>query len=163
LANQAQDHSADATGEKRPSVVDRYFEVSLLVMLATSFTTLALTGRLDVPFMLIFSAALGLKLWRHLRGADFNVQPYTATRLGILCIFFYALDIVMLSPGPALIDRVLTATVHLVLLATVIKVFSARTSRDYGYLAALSFLMMLAAAVYTVSTLYLAGLALYIL
>jgi transglutaminase-like putative cysteine protease len=50
-----------------------------------------------------------------------------------------------------------------VLLATVIKVFSARTSRDYGYLAALSFVMILAAAVYTVSMLYLAGLALYIL
>jgi hypothetical protein len=83
--------------------------------------------------------------------------------LGILCVLFYAVDLFILSPGPALLDRILSATVHLVLLATVIKVFSARTYRDYGYLAALSFLMVLVAAVYTVSMLYLAGLALYIL
>jgi transglutaminase-like putative cysteine protease len=163
MGGQGQDHFADATGDKPPGVVDRYFEVSLLLMLATSFTTLALTGKLDIPSTLVFSAALVLKLWKHLGGVDFNLQPSTATRLGILCVLFYALDVLMLSPGPALIDRVLSATVHLVLFATAIKVFSARTYRDYGYLAALSFLMMLAAAVYTVSTLYLAGLTLYIL
>ncbi len=163
MASQVRNHSADAASEKRPSIVDRYFEVSLLLMLATSFATLALTGKLDVPSTLVFSAALALKLWQQARGADLNLQPSTATRLGILCIFFYALDFLILSPGPTLSDRMLTATVHLVLFATIIKVFSARTYGDYGYLAALSFLMMLAAAIYTISMLYLAGLGLYIL
>lgn len=160
MAGQVQDHSAN---RKSPSVVDRYFEVSLLLMLATSFTTLALTGKLDTASKLVFSAALVLRLWKHVRGSVFNLRPATATRLGILCILFYAVDLFFLSPGPVLLDRILAATVHLVLLATVIKVFSARTYRDYAYLAALSFLMVLAAAVYTVSMLYLAGLALYIL
>ena len=160
MASQVQNHSA---GRNPPTVVDRYFEVSLLLMLATSFTTLALIGKLDTPSKLVFSAALVLKLWKHAAGSDFNLPPSTSTRLGILCIFFYAVDLFVLSPGPALLDRILAATVHLILLATVIKVFSARTYRDYGYLAALSFLMVLAAAVYTVSMLYLAGLALYIL
>jgi protein-glutamine gamma-glutamyltransferase len=118
---------------------------------------------LDTSFKVVFSAALIVKLWKHAGGSDFNLQPSTATRLGVLCIFFYAVDLFILSPGPALLDRILAATVHLVLLATVIKIFSARTYRDYGYLAALSFLMVLAAAVYTVSMLYLAGLALYVL
>jgi protein-glutamine gamma-glutamyltransferase len=155
-----QNHSAD---RKPPCVVDRYFEVSLLLMLATSFTTLALTGQLDTPSKLVFSAALILKLWKQAEGSDFNLQPSTAKHLGILCIFFYAVDLFILSPGPALLDRILAATVHLVLLATAIKLFSARTYRDYAYLAALSFLMVLAAAVYTVSVLYLVGLALYLL
>ena len=35
------------------------------------------------------------------------------------------------------------------------KIFSARTYRDYGYLATLSFLMMLASAVLTVGTTFL--------
>jgi protein-glutamine gamma-glutamyltransferase len=160
MARQLQKHSADSN---RPTVVDRYFEVSLLLMLATSFTTLALTGQLDTPSKLVFSAALVLKLWKHAGGSDFNLRPSAATRLGVLCIFFYVVDLFILSRGPSLLDRTLAATVHLVLFATVIKVFSARTYRDYGYLAALSFLMMLAAAVYTVSVLYLAGLGLYTL
>ena len=160
MARQVQDHSADRNSS---TVVDRYFEVSLLLMLATSFITLALTGKLDAPSKLVFCAALVLRLWKYAGGSDFNLQPATATRLGILCIFFYALDLFILSPGPALLDRILAATVHLVLLVTVIKVFSTRTYRDYGYLAALSFLMVLTAAVYTVSMAYLAGLALYIL
>ena len=46
----------------------------------------------------------------------------------------------------------LAATVHLVLFTAVMKIFSARTYRDYGYLATLSFLMMLASAVLTVGT-----------
>jgi transglutaminase-like putative cysteine protease len=161
--NRARDSSAEAVGEKPAGVVDRYFEVSLLLMLAASFATLALTGKLDIPSMLVFSGALGLKIWKHVRSADFNLQPSVATRLGSLCLLFYGLDVLVLAPGPALIDRVLTATVHLVLFATAIKVFSTRSHRDYGYLVALSFLMMLVAAVYTVSMLYLAGLAVYIL
>src|SRR5215831_11627236 len=160
MASQDRDHSAD---RKLPRLVDRYFEISLLLMLATSFSTLALTGKLDIPSKLVFSAALVLKLWKRAAGSDFNLPPSTSTRLGILCTLFYAVDLFILSPGPEPLDRILAATVHLVLLATVIKVFSARTNRDYGYLAALSFLMVLAAAVYTVSMLYLAGLALYIL
>jgi transglutaminase-like putative cysteine protease len=159
MASQVPKHSADSTP---PTLADRYFEVSLLLMLATSFTMLALAGQLDIPSKLVFSAALVLKLWKRAVGSRFNLRPSAATGLGILCIFFYAADIFLLSRGSAL-DRILAATVHLVLFAAVIKVFSTRTYRDYGYLAALSFLMVLAAAVYTVSVAYLVGLALYIL
>src|SRR5262245_33820496 len=131
MASQVQDNLADAAAAGPPGVVDRYFEVSLLLLLlATSFTTLALARKPDIPSMLGFSAALALKLWKRLRGRDVNLQPSTAARLGVLCIFFYALDVLILSPGPSLIDRILAATVHLVLLVTVIKIFSARTHRD---------------------------------
>ena len=57
----------------------------------------------------------------------------------------------------------LGATVHLILFATVIKVFSARTYRDYGYLATLSFMMMLSSALLTVSTVFVACFVFYVL
>jgi protein-glutamine gamma-glutamyltransferase len=57
----------------------------------------------------------------------------------------------------------LNATIHLVLFTAVIKVFSARTHRDYAYLATLSFLMILASAILTVNTAYLAFFILYVL
>jgi hypothetical protein len=56
MASQAHNHPAD---RKPPTLVDRYFEVSLLLMLATSFTTLALTGQLDTPSKLVFSRRRG--------------------------------------------------------------------------------------------------------
>ena len=99
MASQVQNHSAD---RKSFSVVDRYFDVSLLLMLATSFTTLALTGQLDTPSKLVFSAALVLKLWKRACGSNFNLQPSTATGLGILSMLFYAVDLLIFRMSPRL-------------------------------------------------------------
>ena len=144
--------------------VQRYFEISLLLMLGTSFLTLASTGKLDAVSIALFSAALGVKLWGYVRGeSGYRLSPRAVTLLSILYIFFFLLDFLFLTGGPGLLDRMLAATVHLILFITVIKIFSARRYRDYGYLAALSFLMMLVGAVLTVSANYLIGLTLYVL
>ncbi len=143
--------------------VQRYFEVSLLLTLATAFITVAMTGKLDFVSTVVVSIALGVKLWSYSREADFSLSPRTVTRVSIFYIFFYALDFLIFSPGPGLLDKMLTATVHLVLFITVVKIFSARTYRDYGELAALSFVMMLASAILTVSTTYLIFFGFYII
>ena len=143
--------------------VQRYFEISLLLMLATGFLTVATTGKLDVVSIVVMCGALAIKLWSYVRGADYSLGPKTVTRISILYIFFYGLDFLIISTGPSPIDRMLAATVHLVLFTAVMKVFSARTYRDYGYLATLSFLMMLASAVLTVGTTFLAFFTLYVL
>ncbi|MBZ5516977.1 MAG: DUF3488 and transglutaminase-like domain-containing protein [Acidobacteriia bacterium] len=87
----------------------------------------------------------------------------TVTRLAVFYIFFFALDFLIFSVGPTLLDSLLAATVHLILFTAVVKVFSARTYRDYAYLATLSFMMMLASAILTVGTLYLACFTFYVL
>src|SRR5438094_2300152 len=51
--------------------------------------------------------------------------------------------------------RFLNATVHLVIFALVVRLFSARRERDYYFLAAIAFLMVLAAAVLTVGSMFL--------
>ena len=84
------------------------------------------------------------------------------TRISILYIVFYGLDFLIFAPGPTPIDRMLSATVHLVLFTAVMKIFSARTYRDYGYLATLSFLMMLASSVLTVGTTFLIFFIVYV-
>ncbi len=143
--------------------VERYFETSLLLMLGTGFFTVATTGRLDLVSVVVVSAALLIRLWSYLREADYSLSPRTVTRLSVFYIFFYALDFLIFSAGPSLMDSMLTATVHLVLFTAVVKVFSARTYRDYAYLATLSFMMMLASAILTVGTLYLACFTFYVL
>jgi hypothetical protein len=143
--------------------VQRYFEVSLLLMLGTSFLTLASTGKLDSVSILLFSLALGIKLWSYARGeSGYRLPPRTVTRLSIAYLLFFIFDLVLMGSGGPM-ERVLPATVHLILFITVMKIFSARRYRDYGYLAALSFLIMLVSAVLTAGAGYLAGLALYVL
>lgn len=143
--------------------VQRYFEISLILMLGTSFLTLASTRNLDFISTVTVPAALLLKVWSYTREKDYSLAPRTVTRIAIFYIFFYGLDFLIFSPGPDLLDRLLSATVHLVLFATIIKVFSARTYRDYAYLTILSFMMMLASAILTVGTSYLFGFGFYIL
>ena len=151
-----------AKKESRVSV-ERYFEISLLLMLSTSFITVATTGKLDLVSMVTVSAGLLLKLWSYVRDADYSLAPRTVTRLSVFYLLFYALDFLIFAPGPSALDRMLQATVHLVLFTAIIKVFSARTYRDYAYLATLSFMMMLASAILTVGTLYLVCFAFYLL
>ncbi len=143
--------------------VQRYFEISLLLMLGTAFFTVAATGKLDFISIAVVTAALLLRLWSYAREADWSLGPRTVTRLSIFYLLFYALDFLIFAPGPSDLDRMLQATVHLVLFTAVIKVFSARTYRDYAYLATLSFMMMLASAILTVDTLYLICFTLYLL
>lgn len=143
--------------------VQRYFEVSLLLMLGTGFLTLATTGKLDLISIFMMCGALGIKLWSYIRGVDYSLGPKTVTRISIFYIFFYGLDFLIFAGGPSPLDRMLAATVHLVLFTAVMKIFSARTYRDYGYLAAISFLMMLASAVLTVGTTFLVFFTLYVL
>jgi transglutaminase-like putative cysteine protease len=143
--------------------VERYFEISLLLSLGTAFLTLASTGKLDLPSVALVSCALLIRLWGYVKERDLSLSPRTVSRLAIFYIFFFWLDLFVFSSGPTLLDSMLTATVHLILFATVVKVFSPRSYRDYAYLATLSFMMMLASAILTVSTTYLAFFILYAL
>src|SRR5271157_3928095 len=162
MGKEAQVVSTDLQKRQANISVQRYFEVSLLLLLATGFLTVATTGKLDVISIVFVCGALSIKLWSYIRGADYSLGPKTVTRISIFYIFFYGLDFLIFSTGPSPLDRMLEATVHLVLFTAVMKVFSARTYRDYGYLAALSFLMMLASAVLTVGTTFLAFFTLYV-
>jgi transglutaminase-like putative cysteine protease len=143
--------------------VERYFETSLLLTLGTAFLTVATTGKLDLISIAVVSVALLIKLWSYVREADLSLSPRTVTRISVFYIFFFVLDFLIFSVGPSLMDSMLAATVHLVLFTAVVKVFSARTGRDYAYLATLSFLMMLASAILTVGTTFLVCFCFYVL
>ena len=163
MATQAQVAPTDTQQRQSHISVQRYFEISLLMMLTTGFLTVATTGKLDSISIVAMSAALMVKLWSQFRGVDYSLAPKTVTRISIFYIFFFGLDFLLFASGPTPIDRLLAATVHLVLFTAIIKVYSARTYRDYGYLGSLSFAMMLASAVLTVGTTFLVCFTLYVL
>lgn len=155
--------SGSSAKHRAATAVDRFFAVSLLLMLGISFVTLASTGKLDVVSVALVFVALAARLSGYAAGWNLNISSQTVTRLAVLYIPFFLLDFLFFSAGTTSLESMLNATVHLVLFVTVAKVFSAVTRRDYAYLATLSLLMMLASSVLTVNTTFLIFLTLYIL
>ncbi len=143
------------------SAVRRYFEVSLYLLLLTSVLTLVSTGKLDLVSILVPPAALLAKGYRWWRGRGPELSHRAATWLVIAYFIFFPLDLWMVSralaanaPNPALYAALL-ATVHLMLFALIVRLYSASTTRDYLFLTMLAFTCMLSAAILTVDTAFL--------
>ena len=149
--------------EVRPRlpVLGRYFETSLYLLLLVSVLTLVSTGKLDLVSIFAPPAALLLKGYRWWRGRAPELSHRAATWLVLGYFFFFPLDLFWLSrvlaadaQNPALYSALL-ASIHLMLFAMIVRLFSARTTRDYLFLALLAFSAMLASAILTVDTAFL--------
>src|SRR6266478_7982759 len=123
------------------TAIDRYFIVSLYLLVLMGFGTLASTGGLDLATILLVGGALAARGYLLAERRRVVISERWTTPLTIAYFIFYAGDYFLLSRS------FLTATVHLVLFAVVVRMFSLRRERDYTMLAVLAFLMVLASAV----------------
>ena len=129
--------------------INRYFDISLYLLVLMGFGALASTGGLDLVTMLLVGAALAFRGYLLAERRQVVISERWTTPLTIGYFAFYALDYFVLSRS------FLAATVHLVLFAVVVRSFSLRRDRDYTMLAILAFLMVLASAVLTVDSVFL--------
>jgi protein-glutamine gamma-glutamyltransferase len=139
------------------AIVDRYFQVSLFLLIATGAATLISTGRLDALSVLIVSLAIVAKAYLLLKNRDLKIPERWTTYFTLLYVLVFVVDLFMIS------GSYVTASVHLVLFSMMVKIFSIQRERDYIYLAVLSFLAVLAASVLTVDTVFLAAFCVFIL
>ena len=137
--------------------INKYFEFSIYLLVLVGFGTLASTGGLDLPAMLVAGAALAFRGYLLAERRPIAISERWTTPLSIGYFAFYAADYLLLSRG------FLSATVHLVLFAVVVRTFSLRRDRDYTMLAILAFLMVLASAVLTVDSVFLFFFAVFML
>src|SRR5579863_4073670 len=144
------------------SAIRRHFQISLYFLLLTGVLTLVSTGKLDLLTILALPAAMLFKGYRWWHGKGPEISNRLGTWLTIAYFVFFPFDLWiisrMLSAGaqnPALYAALL-ATVHLMLFATVVRLYSATTTRDYLFLTMMGFASMLAAAILTVDTVFLA-------
>lgn len=161
--------SATPSSAAQQPVVQRYFEVSLFLLVATAVLTLVATRKLDMVSEILAPLAIAYKGIRVSRGRGPEIQPRTATVLVLAYFLIFPLDLWIFSrdlaagtPNPMLYAGLL-ASVHVLLFATIVRLYSMRTIRDSVFLALLAFASMLAAAILTVDTLFLAALALFLL
>ncbi len=137
--------------------VEYFFELSLYLFIATGFVAVAATGKLDLPTLLVVSATLGIRGLAFVGRTRVSLSASTVNRLTIAYMLFYALDFLAIS------GSFVFATGHLVFFLLVMKLFSARTNRDYLYLCIIAFMEMLLAAVLTINTTFLGLFAIFLL
>ncbi len=129
--------------------INQYFELSIYLLVLMGFGTLASTGSLDLPTILLVGVALALRGYLLAQGRRVVISQRWTTPLSVAYFVFYAADYFVFSRS------FLTATVHLVLFAVVVRTFSLRRDRDYIMLTIVAFLMVLASAVLTVDSVFL--------
>ena len=140
-----------------PLAIQIYFEVSLYLLVLTGFGTLASTGALDFPTVLLVGTALLLRGYLLASRRTIIVRQRWTNYLTLVYLAFYLADYFLLSRS------FLTALVHLLLFLMVVRLFSTQRERDRYMLAVLSFLMVLAAAVLTVDSTFLLCFAAFML
>jgi protein-glutamine gamma-glutamyltransferase len=151
------------------SAVQRYFEISLYLLVTTGIVAVVSTSKLDLFSTVVPLIALGYKgirLWRG-RGPEISVR--VATWLVLAYFLFFPFDLWIVSrklaegaPNASLYSALLAA-IHLLLFATLVRLYSARSNRDYAFLAVLAFAAILASAILTVETSFLISLAVFLL
>jgi transglutaminase-like putative cysteine protease len=132
-----------------PTAVQRYFEIALYLLVLCGFATLVSTGGLDLPTVLLVGTALLFRGYLLVTRRTLLIPESWTTTLTLGYVAFYLADYFVFS------GVFVSATVHLVLFVMVVRLFSAKRDRDYYFLAVISFLMVLAAAVLTVDSTFL--------
>ncbi len=137
--------------------IDRYFNVALYVLVLTGFATLASTGGLDLPAVILVGLALAFRGYQLLTGFEI-CHPGTLDH-------YPDPDLRLHLPRRLLLRfaQLSGSDIHLVLFAMVVRLFSLQRTRDHYMLAVLSFGMVLAAAVLTVGSVFLFSFAGFLL
>lgn len=148
---------------------EQYFRASLSLLVLSSILTLTSTGKLDLFTSLIAPLAALNKGYRWWHGRPAELSPRTATWCLLVYLVFFPLDALFLSrffvggsSNPPLF-ALLLAVVHFLIVAMLVRFYSASTDRDAHFLSMLSFAAILAAAILTVDTLFLTLFFLFLL
>jgi transglutaminase-like putative cysteine protease len=155
-------HAATAQAFSTAGPADRFFRISLYLLIVTGMVTLVSTGKLDLFTILAAPAAVLLKGYGWWRGRPPELSARVATILVVLYIPFLPADIAFFSrvlaagaPNPGLYASLLSA-VHFLLFVLFVRLYSAACDRDFFFLGILAFATVLAAAVLTVDTTFVA-------
>ena len=137
--------------------IERFFNVSLFLLVLSGFGALASTASLDFPAVILVSLALVFRGYLLVRQREFVIPERWTTYLTLFYVLVYLADYFYISRS------FLSATVHLVLFTMVVRLFSLQRARDHYMLAMLAFLMVLASAVLTVGGLFVVTFAAFLL
>jgi protein-glutamine gamma-glutamyltransferase len=139
------------------AAVERFFQFALWGLVVSGYLAVAGSGYLDTPTVVLTGAGLLLRAMLISGVLRFAIAPRLVVALTLAYVGFFPLDYFFLSRA------FIQATVHLVFFLAVIQILTARTSRDYFFMATIAFLELLAAAILSTNSNFFLFLALYLL
>jgi len=137
--------------------VERFFEFSLLGLVASGYLAVLSSGYLDFPTSALTGAGLCLRALLVTGLVRLPLSPRLVAAVTVAYMGFYPLDYLFLS------KELLPATVHLVFFLAVVKILTASTGRDHIFVGVIAFLALLAASVLSTSLNFFASLACFLL
>ena len=139
------------------AAVDRYFELSVLGLVSSGYLAVLGSGYLDAPTAVLAAVGLLVRVLMIAGLLRFEISGRVTAALTLGYIAFYAVDYFALSRD------FVTATVHLVFFLAVIKVLTARATRDYVFLGIVGFLELLAASILSANLTFFVFLILFLI
>ena len=136
--------------------VERFFQWSLLGMLASGYFAVASSGFLAWPVQAAALAAFAARAAKVAGWIEIRLSSRTVSILTLACIVFYPFDYLYVS------EVLPVATLHLMFLLAVLKLITAATDRDYAYLKTIGVLELLVAAVLSATLSFFAYLTLFV-
>ena len=140
---------------------ERFFRISLFLLLLTAILTLIGTGKIDLFTSIVAAVALLFRARRWWYGHQPELTSRTATFMVLCYVLFFPLDMFFISrslaansPNPPLYAA-LISSVHFLIFIMLVRLYSAKTDRDAHFLVMLAFAAVLASAVLTVDTTFL--------
>jgi protein-glutamine gamma-glutamyltransferase len=137
--------------------VERFFQFSLLGLVASGYLAVAGSAYLDIPTIILTGGGILLRALLVAGIVRLNLSERTATIAAAAYAAFFPIDYFLLS------HDFLSATVHLVFFLAVVKILTASTNRDNLYIAVIAFLELLAAAILSINFNFFLCLALFLL
>lgn len=135
--------------------VERFFQISLLGLIASAWFALASSGYLDRPTLAFTFAGLLLRASQAFGFLRFRIPPQVASIAWMGCLVFFPVDLYFLS------HEFLATIVHCVCFLATVRILTAHSNRDYIWTGIISFVGLIAAAILSVRSSFFAYLALY--
>jgi len=146
-----------AGAPRNTETVQRFYEYSLLGMLASGCLAIAGSGYLAPVPLLLTCAALIVRALMATGIISFRLPPRAITALTLLYVAFYPVDYFYIS------HSFLPSTVHLIFFLVITKILTASTSRDYFYVKIIALVELLAACLLSANSNFFLFLGLFLL
>jgi transglutaminase-like putative cysteine protease len=138
-------------------VVERFFQFSLLGMLASGYFAVLGSGYMDWPTAILTLAALSIRGLMVAGVITLEIPGRVVAALTLLYIGFYPIDYFYIS------QAFLPTAVHLIFLLGSVKILTATTLRDFTFVKVIAVMALLAAAVLSISLAFFAFLTVFLL
>lgn len=137
--------------------VERFFQFSVLGLLASGYLAVVGSGFLDIPTAAVVAAALTIRALYAAGIIHYEISPRVVNLATLAYMGIYAVDDLWISRS------FIPATVHLVFFLAIVKVLTASTNRDYLLLKLIAFMELLAACILSSNLNFFAFLALFLI